>query len=123
MEKKLCKINVGGVEYAFAVNLSVGAQASIAARRADLCNGYYSQMIKSEDDGEFLAAANIRKICDFDARIVNPPEGFAGFANVDQETLDALWKEWTEKSGLFRVANGESNSGTSGSEDGDGGGS
>ncbi len=120
MENKILKIEHEGVEYAFAVNLSVGAKAAIAARRADLCHGYYSQMIKSEDDGEFLAAANIRKICDFDARIVNPPQGFSGFATVDQETLDALWKEWTEKSGLFLVPNGQPGAGKGEGEGGAG---
>ncbi len=90
-------------EFIIKNELTIGEKTRIAVQRATLSNGMYGQMMQSPNPGEMNSAWNLFRICELDGRIekVTPSEGWLGCDNLSAEDFDKLWKEWTEKSGLF----------------------
>lgn len=99
---KTTTVNVSGLgEFTIKNELTIGEELQIDVRRATLSNGMYGQMIESPNIVEMTAGWRLFRLAELDFRIGDRPPDFKGCSELSKDQFDALWKEWTEKSGKF----------------------
>lgn len=99
---KTSTVSVTFGEFVIKNILTIGEELQIKVRRATLSNGMYGQMIESPNVDEVNAAWNLLRMSELEGRIEKAQDDFKGCEALSVEQFDALWKGWTEKSGLFR---------------------